>query len=58
MYVVFQYLLSRLNGYLRSKAIKVTDVRVKLMNEILETIKMIKMYSWENHFCQKLLSNY
>ncbi|KAL2734392.1 ATP-binding cassette sub-family C member 5-like isoform X1 [Vespula squamosa] len=56
LFYPIQYLLSRLNGYLRSKAVKITDVRVKLMNEILETIKMIKMYSWENYFCQKLLN--
>ncbi|XP_046820513.1 ATP-binding cassette sub-family C member 5-like isoform X7 [Vespa crabro] len=56
LFYPIQYLLSRLNGYLRSKAIKITDVRVKLMNEILETMKMIKMYSWENYFCQKLLN--
>nr|XP_050849546.1 ATP-binding cassette sub-family C member 5-like isoform X4 [Vespula vulgaris] len=56
LFYPIQYLLSRLNGYLRSKAVKITDIRVKLMNEILETIKMIKMYSWENYFCRKLLN--
>lgn len=56
LFYPLQYLLSRLNGYLRSKTVTVTDSRVKLMNEILETIKMIKMYSWENYFCQKLLN--
>ncbi|XP_043490273.1 multidrug resistance-associated protein 5-like isoform X2 [Polistes fuscatus] len=56
LFYPLQYLLSRLNGYLRSKTVTITDSRVKLMNEILETIKIIKMYSWENYFCQKLLN--
>ncbi|KAK2586704.1 hypothetical protein KPH14_011742 [Odynerus spinipes] len=56
LFYPIQYLLSRLSGFLRSKMVKITDTRVKLMNEILETIKMIKLYSWENYFCQRLLN--
>lgn len=50
-----QYLLSRAVGYFRSKTVIITDTRVKLMNEILECIKLIKMYSWEKYFSHKLL---
>ncbi|OAD53879.1 Multidrug resistance-associated protein 5, partial [Eufriesea mexicana] len=50
-----QYLTSRIVGYFRSKTVVITDTRVKLMNEILECIKLIKMYSWEKYFSDKLL---
>ncbi|XP_043596465.1 multidrug resistance-associated protein 5-like isoform X4 [Bombus pyrosoma] len=50
-----QYLISRLVGHFRSKTVVITDIRVKLMNEILECVKLIKMYSWEKYFSHKLL---
>ncbi|XP_043520961.1 multidrug resistance-associated protein 5-like isoform X6 [Frieseomelitta varia] len=50
-----QYLISRLVGHFRTKTVVITDIRVKLMNEILECIKLIKMYSWEKYFSNKLL---
>ncbi|XP_076163958.1 ATP-binding cassette sub-family C member 5-like isoform X3 [Ptiloglossa arizonensis] len=50
-----QYLISRVVRYFRSKAVAVTDKRVKLMNEILECIKLIKMCSWEKYLSDKLL---
>lgn len=51
-----QYFISRATGYFRSKSVNITDARVRLMSEILECIKLIKMYSWENYFGQKLLA--
>ena len=54
--VIFQqYLISRLVGHFRTKTVVITDIRVKLMNEILECVKLIKMYSWEKYFSNKLL---
>lgn len=54
--IIFQqYLISRLVGHFRSKTVVITDIRVKLMNEILECVKLIKMYSWEKYFSHKLL---
>lgn len=50
-----QYFISRATGYFRSKSVNITDARVRLMSEILECIKLIKMYSWEKYFSQKLL---
>ncbi|CAL1686668.1 unnamed protein product [Lasius platythorax] len=51
-----QYFISRATGYFRSKSVSITDARVRLMSEILECIKLIKMYSWEKYFSQKLLA--
>lgn len=50
-----QYCISRVVGYFRSKTVIITDARVKLMNEILQCIKLIKMSSWEKYFSRKLL---
>ncbi|XP_046735959.1 ATP-binding cassette sub-family C member 5-like [Diprion similis] len=50
-----QYMISYYTGYLRTKAVHISDLRVKLTNEILECIKLIKMYAWEKRFSQDLL---
>ncbi|XP_023223764.1 multidrug resistance-associated protein 5-like [Centruroides sculpturatus] len=39
---------------LRRKAVKCTDERVQLMNEIITSIKLIKMYAWEIPFAKKI----
>ncbi|XP_078256552.1 ATP-binding cassette sub-family C member 12-like isoform X2 [Rhinoraja longicauda] len=46
----FQMLMARLTIGFRSKAMKQTDTRVRLMNEVLTHIKLIKMYAWEKAF--------
>ncbi|XP_063704489.1 probable multidrug resistance-associated protein lethal(2)03659 [Culicoides brevitarsis] len=38
----------------RLKTTKRTDVRVKLMNEIVQGIQVIKMYAWENSFAKMI----
>jgi ABC-type multidrug transport system fused ATPase/permease subunit len=40
---------------LRRATVKYTDARVKLMNEILQGIRVIKVYAWEGSFLQKLV---
>ncbi|KAL1514285.1 hypothetical protein ABEB36_003566 [Hypothenemus hampei] len=42
--------LSKLQGKYRAKIARLTDNRVKLMNEITSGIQVIKMYSWEKPF--------
>lgn len=32
------------------------DARIKLMNEILNGIKVLKLYAWENSFKEKVLT--
>ena len=39
---------------IRKKKVKVTDTRVKLMNEILSGIRVIKYYAWELAFAEKV----
>lgn len=36
------------------RSIKITDDRVSLMNEILNAVKLVKMYAWEDSFVQKV----
>ncbi|XP_065575833.1 ATP-binding cassette sub-family C member 5-like isoform X12 [Artemia franciscana] len=49
-----QYGMSRLTGYLRKLSVKSTDSRVRLMNEVLTSIKLIKMYAWEKIFASNI----
>ncbi|XP_078268090.1 ATP-binding cassette sub-family C member 5-like [Rhinoraja longicauda] len=46
--------MSRLTTYFRKQCIAVTDRRVRLMNEILNCMKFIKMYTWEKLFAEKV----
>jgi len=41
-------------GSFRRKMLKFTDERVKLMNETLQGIRVIKLYSWESSVVQKV----
>ncbi|XP_026764574.2 ATP-binding cassette sub-family C member 4-like [Galleria mellonella] len=54
--VVIQVYLSKLQGSLRGKIARRTDERVKVMNEVVSGIQVIKMYSWETPF-QKVVDN-
>uniref|UniRef100_A0A3B3QHS8 Si:ch211-221f10.2 n=1 Tax=Paramormyrops kingsleyae TaxID=1676925 RepID=A0A3B3QHS8_9TELE len=47
-------LASRLTAYFRKRCVSVTDQRVRLMNEILSSIKSIKMYCWESTFARRV----
>ncbi|KAL6064447.1 Canalicular multispecific organic anion transporter 1, variant 2 [Balamuthia mandrillaris] len=48
--VPLQFYLGFLITRVRSKAISCTDERVRLMHEILVSIKLIKFYAWEKSF--------
>eukprot|EP01040_Poterioochromonas_malhamensis_P013766 gene13766-15176_t len=41
-------------NYLRRKKVLFTDIRVKLMNEVLSGIRIIKYYAWEKAFAEKV----
>ncbi|GAA6079367.1 ATP-binding cassette sub-family C member 5 isoform X1, partial [Tachysurus ichikawai] len=49
-------LASRLTAHFRKKCVVVTDRRVMLMNEILSSIKFIKMNCWETAFTRNVQS--
>lgn len=50
----FQAFLAKVINKFRWKTIQITDNRVRTMNEILNSIKLIKMYAWEDSFEGKI----
>ncbi|KAM6430098.1 LOW QUALITY PROTEIN: ATP-binding cassette sub-family C member 12-like [Liasis olivaceus] len=53
IYVTFiplQMFMAKLTSVFRRTALLMTDKRVRIMNEILMCIKLIKMYAWEKSF--------
>ncbi|XP_034472333.1 probable multidrug resistance-associated protein lethal(2)03659 [Drosophila innubila] len=56
LYLPLQTYLSRLTSALRLKTALRTDQRVRMMNEIIAGIQVIKMYAWEMPF-EKLISS-
>lgn len=50
LYVPFQSLMGRWFGRLRSATARRTDERIRLMNEIIPAMRVIKMYTWEDPF--------
>jgi ATP-binding cassette, subfamily C (CFTR/MRP), member 1 len=48
--LTFQYVIGRHVAEVRKKNIAVTDKRVGMMNEILNAIKLVKFYAWEQFF--------
>ncbi|ALC40250.1 CG31793, partial [Drosophila busckii] len=56
LYLPLQTYLSRLTSALRMQTALRTDGRVRMMNEIIAGIQVIKMYAWEQPF-QKLVAN-
>jgi ATP-binding cassette subfamily C (CFTR/MRP) protein 1 len=53
MYVNFK--VAKMQGVRKKAHMKVMDKRMNLTNEMLQNIKTIKMYAWENIFL-KLVS--
>lgn len=62
--LLFLVILTPFNGYMTGKVrnqqmimMKVKDFRVKLMNEILNGIKVLKLYAWEASFVKQILDS-
>ncbi|XP_037602742.1 multidrug resistance-associated protein 9-like [Sebastes umbrosus] len=54
IFIPIQFGLAKLINKFRWKSILIADSRVRTMNEILNSIKLIKMYAWEDSFEQKI----
>lgn len=52
--MLFQAFLAKIINKFRWRTIQITDNRVRTMNEILNSIKLIKMYAWEGSFDEKI----
>ena len=46
--------VATLTAYFRRKVVVHTDKRVSLMNEVINSIRLIKMYAWERSFSDKI----
>ena len=46
--------MGRYNARIRRATVKITDRRVRLMNELLNGIKLVKLYAWEGAFAEKV----
>ena len=60
--MIFMIILLPFNGYITTRMrniqilmMKEKDKRVKLMNEILNGIKVLKLYAWENSFRDQVM---
>ncbi|XP_055936124.1 ATP-binding cassette sub-family C member 4-like isoform X2 [Argiope bruennichi] len=50
LYIPFQGMMGKLFSKLRMKTASLTDERIRLMNEIIGGMRVIKMYGWEFPF--------
>lgn len=50
LYYMFLVWMGKMAGTYRLRTAKRTDKRVKVMNEIIQAIQVIKMYAWETSF--------
>jgi len=52
--LLIQTSFGRLFIYLRSRILQKTDERVKIMSEIIKSMRIVKMYCWESAFEQRI----
>lgn len=52
MFIPFQSLMGKLFLSVRTKTAKLTDGRIRFMNEIINGMRVIKMYAWEKPFAE------
>lgn len=50
----FMAFISKITAHFRRKGIVITDKRVRMMTELLNCIKLIKMYAWEKSFARTI----
>ncbi|XP_055342381.1 ATP-binding cassette sub-family C member 5-like isoform X2 [Paramacrobiotus metropolitanus] len=54
LFYPIQTALSRILARLRRRSIQDTDARIHLMTEMINSIRLIKMYAWEESFLEKV----
>ena len=54
--LIFQGTIAFLTSLIRGKMAPITDKRVALMNELINSIQLVKMYAWEKPFFEKIQS--
>jgi ABC-type multidrug transport system fused ATPase/permease subunit len=54
MSIPFQLWVVRKQGEMRDRASKVADQRIKILQELLQGIKVVKLYAWEDSFAKLL----
>ncbi|XP_071810168.1 ATP-binding cassette sub-family C member 9-like [Asterias amurensis] len=54
--IPLQYQLAKLQARLRKSALKISDDRLKQTHEMLQGMKLIKLYGWEKIFCDVITS--
>lgn len=54
--VPLQYWFAAKLAHYRGKGMNVTNTRVRVMNEVLLAIKMVKFYAWEKRFANEVAS--
>ncbi|KAL0809378.1 hypothetical protein ABMA28_011576 [Loxostege sticticalis] len=52
MFIPLQGYLGKISSKLRRKTAVRTDNRIRMMNEVIQSIEAIKMYAWENAFAK------
>ncbi|CAF4026024.1 unnamed protein product [Adineta steineri] len=52
--LLIQPLYSRMFVSIRTKILQITDERLKIMSEIIKSMRIVKMYCWERAFIQKI----
>lgn len=52
LYLPFQAIMGKWFGTIREETAIRTDERIRLMNEIVPAMRVIKMYGWENSFAK------
>jgi ABC-type multidrug transport system fused ATPase/permease subunit len=52
LYLPFQAVMGKWFGTVREETAVRTDERIRLMNEIVPAMRVIKMYAWENSFAR------
>jgi len=50
----FQYLLVKVLLNQHAKGVKITDKRVRLTTEVLQGIRLIKVYGWESFYTEAI----